>query len=236
MLCITAVCKTIGLGVNTVASHHQSSTAHIPSHIISITLFFAVFTLKGLIITILHQLPSHFPPYLAISYCRPQLRFGEARQKVFRSRSAQCHRCALSPLWSGRHHLPLSLPSTSRRAFTRSNRVTLGSPLVRPATSTSSCHRPSRPSPLCLHSGIWYVVFTFFLCVSDFARWPRTLIPNPTPFSQCRRPPPQWRLPQQQQPDYGSSGSSDCDAMTTGTLVTAGQHKSRPHRPEIAAS
>jgi hypothetical protein len=50
---------------------HQSSTAHISSQTISITLIFAAFTSESSIIIILPQLPSHFAPISAISCYHP---------------------------------------------------------------------------------------------------------------------------------------------------------------------
>jgi len=72
-------------------------------------------------------------------------------------------------LWSGRHHLPLPLPSMSRRAFTRSSGAALGSLLSeRVGLTRTPCTPPlvaidqvgrALSVTLC---GIWYVAVTFF--------------------------------------------------------------------------
>ena len=92
-------------------------------------------------------------------------------------------------LLSGRHHLLLSLPSsTSRRVFTRSSgpRLALCCPSVwgssgRPATSPSPlvAHRPSQATPLCYT--LWDLVCCFYLvlCASGCARGPHRLVLNP---------------------------------------------------------
>jgi len=72
----------------TVASNHQPSITRIPPHIISITLFFSLFTLKGLITINCHPILS------------PSATRSKPLEKVSRSRSAPSTMSPLRPIAS----------------------------------------------------------------------------------------------------------------------------------------